>query len=342
MRNPNGYGSVVKLSGTRRKPYQARKTTGFNEKGHPIYLTIGYYPTREEGMIALAEYNKEPINLEGQKITVEQLFEMWVENKSSNYALKSQKLYKSAYSKLNKIQGVKYKDLRLYHMQDCVSNVKPSMQSCVKNVFNLLDKYALELDIVTRTYSQLIVINNNYEAKRERKPFNEDEIKLLWDYVDVKYVDIILIYIYTGFRLNELLSIKVSDVDLENGILVGGLKTKAGKNRKVPIHSKILPLILKHYKESNEYLFNLNGKDNHKLKDVTFKKHFNIIMENLNMDHILHETRHTFRTLLHNESVDSVIIDLLMGHVGVGSTGDKIYTHKTIEQLKTAVEKIKI
>ena len=50
MKNPNGYGTVVKLSGNRRKPYAVRKTIGFNEKGHPIYLPIGYTETREEGM----------------------------------------------------------------------------------------------------------------------------------------------------------------------------------------------------------------------------------------------------------------------------------------------------
>ena len=42
MKNPNGYGSVVKLSGRRRNPFAVRKTIGFNEKGHPIYKTIGY------------------------------------------------------------------------------------------------------------------------------------------------------------------------------------------------------------------------------------------------------------------------------------------------------------
>lgn len=234
---------------------------------------------------------------------------------------------------------MKYKEIRAYNMQNCINEAKPSVRNVVKNLLYNLDKYALELDIITRTYSQLIVIDNNYEAKRERRPFTEDEIRTLWDHVDVKYVDIILIYIYTGFRLNELLLIKVSDVDLNEGILVGGLKTKAGKNRKVPIHSKILPIIQNHYKESNEYLFNLGNRC---LKDSTFKLNFNKIMKNLNMDHILHETRHTFRTLLHNENVDSIIIDLLMGHVGSGSTGDKIYTHKTIEQLKEAVEKINV
>ena len=54
MKNPNGYGSVVKLSGNRRKPYAVRKTAGWNEKGHPIYINIGYFSTREEGLIALA------------------------------------------------------------------------------------------------------------------------------------------------------------------------------------------------------------------------------------------------------------------------------------------------
>ena len=38
MKNPNGYGSVVKLSGNRRNPFAVRKTIGFNEKAHPIYL----------------------------------------------------------------------------------------------------------------------------------------------------------------------------------------------------------------------------------------------------------------------------------------------------------------
>ena len=30
MKLPNGYGSVVKLSGKRRKPYQVRKTVGWH------------------------------------------------------------------------------------------------------------------------------------------------------------------------------------------------------------------------------------------------------------------------------------------------------------------------
>ena len=70
MKNPNGYGTVVRLSGNRRRPFAVRKTKGWNDKGHPIYLTIGYYATRTEGMIALAEYNKSPYDVEVKNITL--------------------------------------------------------------------------------------------------------------------------------------------------------------------------------------------------------------------------------------------------------------------------------
>ena len=75
MRLPNGYGSVVKLSGNRRKPFMIRKTKGFNDKGHPIYTIIGYAETREEGLQLLADYNKNPYDVDASKITLEDLFE---------------------------------------------------------------------------------------------------------------------------------------------------------------------------------------------------------------------------------------------------------------------------
>ena len=55
MRNPNGYGTVAKLSGQRRRPYIVKKTIGWNDKGYPIYDIIGYAETREAGNIMLAE-----------------------------------------------------------------------------------------------------------------------------------------------------------------------------------------------------------------------------------------------------------------------------------------------
>lgn len=77
MKNPNGYGSVARLSGNRRKPFWVRKTVGWNEKGHPIYETIGYTATREEGNMLLAAYNKNPWDVDRAKITLQELFDLW-------------------------------------------------------------------------------------------------------------------------------------------------------------------------------------------------------------------------------------------------------------------------
>ena len=73
MRNPNGYGSVVKLSGNRRRPFVVRKTTGWDKRGYPIYDIIGYTETREDGMIMLAQYNKDPWDVDKSRLTLDQL-----------------------------------------------------------------------------------------------------------------------------------------------------------------------------------------------------------------------------------------------------------------------------
>ena len=54
MKNPNGYGTVTKLSGNRRKPYIVKE--GISGRQKPI----GYAATREEGLIMLANYNNDP------------------------------------------------------------------------------------------------------------------------------------------------------------------------------------------------------------------------------------------------------------------------------------------
>lgn len=64
MKQPNGYGSVHKLSGKRRKPWRVRKTNGWtmNVDGTKLvqqYITIGYYETRQEALQALADYNQD-------------------------------------------------------------------------------------------------------------------------------------------------------------------------------------------------------------------------------------------------------------------------------------------
>ena len=75
MKNPNGYGTVTKLSGNRRKPWVVKE--GKSGKQKPI----GYTTTREEGLIMLAKYNNDPWDIETDKITLQELYDLWLEKR---------------------------------------------------------------------------------------------------------------------------------------------------------------------------------------------------------------------------------------------------------------------
>ena len=84
MKLPNGFGSVYKLSGKRRKPWAARKTVGWEDKpekkkSYPVYEFIGYYATRQEALTALVDYNKDPYDLHLNVITFKEVYEKWSE-----------------------------------------------------------------------------------------------------------------------------------------------------------------------------------------------------------------------------------------------------------------------
>ncbi len=335
MRNPNGYGSVVKLSGNRRNPFAVRKTTGFNDKGYPIYDVIGYTRTREEGNILLAEYNKKPWDIDAKKITLFELFNLYQEKRFESLGKSSKDSLKVAMKHTSILHDVAYTALKAYDMQECINNCTRgvSTRNQIKNLFSHLDKFALELDIINKKHSDLISVKRREdEITKEKIPFTNNEISLLWDKLDIEYVDTVLILLYSGLRISELLKLKNSNIDFENHTFKGGVKTQAGKNRIVPIHSKIIDLVKNRY-DINHDLF---------LKGMTYSQYRDIwigLMKVLNMKHTIHETRHTFRSELDRNSNAShkVSIDLIMGHKS-NDTGEKYYTHKTLDELKHTIE----
>lgn len=336
MKNPNGYGSVVKLSGNRRNPFAVRKTVGWNEKGHPIYLTIGYAPTREDGNIMLALYNNDPYDVDAVKVTLKQLWELFKEKKLPKLNKGTRSSLSSAYNHTKKYQDTKYRDLKSFHMQDCIDNCGCgySTQWAIKNLFGHLDKFALELDVINKSYAQLTTAESIPETSKV--PFTEEEIKTLWEHKKDNWVDSILVFIYTGFRISELLNIKITDIDLEQGTIQGGTKTNAGKNRIIPIHSKIFNIIKSRVESGQVYLFELNGK---KLSSYSYYKIWDELMEKFKMEHTPHECRHTFRSRLDSAGANKKCIDMLMGHKSK-EVGERVYTHKTLEELKYAIELI--
>ena len=69
MKNPNGYGSVIKLSGKRRRPFAARITISYDDNGKQTYKYLGYYETRKEALQELSLYSANPYDTDLKKIT---------------------------------------------------------------------------------------------------------------------------------------------------------------------------------------------------------------------------------------------------------------------------------
>lgn len=353
---PNGYGSIYKMAGKRSKPFRAMKTDKWvldavTGKSKQIRITVGYFATREEAMRALANYNENPYDIKTDSITFSEVYEKWSNDYFKTLSNPSSiRTIKSAYSYCNGLYDMRMKDIRVSHLEGTVLNadVGDSTKSRIKSLFNMMYKYAVSHDICEKDYASVMFANGNpikKETKKQKVPFTDEEIQQLWNNKDaVPFTDMILIGIYSGWRPQELAILKTADIDLEVGTMQGGLKTDAGKNRIVPIHSIIRPLIENRMKEAtalhSEYLFNdVNGQQGTHMTYDKYRGRFDKVMKRLNMNHTRHETRHTFVTKAKACNMDEYILKLIVGHV-IEDITEKVYTHRTIEQLKTEMEKI--
>lgn len=338
MKNPNGYGSVFKLSGNRRRPWCARITIGWTDDGRQKYKNIGYYEERSDALIALAKYNDDPYDLDANKITFTEIYEKWSEEKFPKISQSNIRGYRTSFNKCSRLHDMKFKQIKKMHMQRVITeneHLSFQVRSKIKTLFSQLYGFAIENDIVEKDYSQFVDAGE-MTTKIIRTPFSDDEIELLWSNLDTPYVDTILIMIYTGMRVGELLEMRCDDIDIDSCIMVGGIKTAASKNRTIPIHRRILPLVKKQLDQ--EYL--VQSPTGKKFSYNNYiQRQFTPIMTKLKMTHLPHDCRHTTATLLDNAGVDRTIIKRILGHTSNDVT-ERVYTHKTPEQLLSAINKI--
>lgn len=336
MRNPNGFGTVARLSGNRRRPFIVRKTIGWTDKGYPIYDIIGYAATREEGLLLLSDYNREPWDVDRAKITLQELFDLWKEKKAPKLGRSNRNSLCSAFNYCATYLDTPYRQLRAYQMQETIDSCAKSysMQSAIKNLWGHLDRFALEMDIINRCFSELLT--SDPIPPTSRLPFTNDEIKTVWEHQSEPWVDTVLILLYSGWRISEFLNLKPEDIDLKEGTMKGGTKTKAGKNRIVPIHPKIWSLIERRLAEGGPRLISYNGKI---CNQTQYRIFWADIMKALNLKHTPHECRHTFETRLDNAGANRKCIDIMMGHKS-RDVGNRVYNHKTLDELRIAIELI--
>lgn len=127
MRMPSGYGSIIKLKGNRRKPFQVRVTKGFTDEGKQIYMYLGYYAKKDEALEALAEYNSSPYDITKETITFSEVYEKWSREHFKKVSDSSIERYGNAYRKYCKsLYKMRFKDIRLTHLQGVIDESRKS------------------------------------------------------------------------------------------------------------------------------------------------------------------------------------------------------------------------
>jgi len=352
MKRSNGAGSIYKMAGKRRKPWVARVVLGYD--GNTLVRKIvGYYAEKHEAELAISLYYAMPSG-DDQYITLEALFEKWKATRAFTELSKgTQDNYTAAFKFFAEFHKTQFAKLRASHWQKAIDlaesrGLSHSTMTKIKALSGILSEYALAEDIVSKAYYKTVRIPRQ-SGKKEIPTFTDLEIAKLFQHTNDSLVDTILILIYTGMRISELLTLVKANVDIDNMLIAGGAKTEAGRDRVIPIHKKIQPLILRRFADGEMYLVEY-------VKEVGNKKQgtkrtirapyryeyycdlYYAALERLDIRRLTpHKARHTFFTRMSERCKDKKAMAMVGGHSDPAFT-EKTYVQPDVERLRKAIE----
>lgn len=178
--------------------------------------------------------------------------------------------------------------------------------------------------------------------KQVQVPFSEKEIFEVLDAIDegdfesVRNKLMVELFYSTGMRRNELINIKINDINYVNETVK--VLGKRNKERYIPLLKSVRES-LKKYSEIREeieglepYLFlTKNGKKTYDtLVYRVINNYFSAVSSKVKKSP--HVIRHSFATHLLNEGADLNAVKELLGHSSLAST--QIYTHSSLGKLK--------
>lgn len=334
MRLPNGYGSIVKLTGNRRRPFMVRKTIGY-KNNRQIYSVLGYYPTRDDALIALAHYNQQDVPVVG--ITLAKVFQAWYPSHAKLVAKTTAESYNNSYNHLLPIMAMPIDKIKYRHLQGIIDTMRSaglSYSSCkkVRSLINMLYDYASVNEWISKSYGKYLQLGKNAPV-RPHKPFTRRQINAIW-HCNLAESDIVLILLYTGMRSIELRQLLKRNINRKQKYFdITQSKTKAGI-RIIPIHTKIQPIVDRLLQTDGKYL--LGAELSYAQLDTRFQK----VMDAIHAKHTTHDCRHTVATLLDAADANPNAVRTILGHVG-GDVTDTVYTHKTLPQLRRTIQLLK-
>ena len=348
-RLPNGFGQISEIKGKNlRKPFRAMISDGKTELGRPIVKPLkpeSYFTTYNDAYLALAEYHRNPYEIK-EDVTLKELYEKWIVLKEREVTGERHQMYLVYWKYCSALGRMPVKGIKIQHIKSLVESedVPRTQKRNIKTFLGMIFDYGIELEVLDRNrareYKMSGLITKTEKKMTEHHiAFEESEMASLWNSTSTdENARMVIIQCYTGFRPRELCMLKLSNINLTDGVIVGGMKTESGTDRPVPIHSAIKDLVKTQYEKSvaerSAFLF--------QMPYTTYKHRFKklILSLGLNERHSAHDCRVQFVTMAKKYNVDEYAIKYIVGHKITDLTED-VYTKRNIEWLKTEIEKIK-
>ena len=303
---------------------------------------------------------------------VKELFDIWL-NKYCKLSLKIRSFNK--YDNfinlhINPILGeYEITDITSDVLQDFISNklkegnLKTKGPLAVNTVFGIVSvlkqgfKFAIMQELIIKDPTLSLKLPQAQE--KEIEAFSREEQKIIEEYClknkKQNYLGII-ICLYTGIRLGELLALTWDEIDFENKLLhikktsytskVNGKNTiiidkpKTKKsNRIIPIPDKLL-VLLEIHKRTSTSNYIITTKQNKMVETRSYQRTFESILLKCGIKHYnFHCLRHTFATRALELGMDIKTLSEILGHTNVAITLNR-YAHSLLDYKIQEMNKI--
>ncbi|MGN1234836.1 MAG: tyrosine-type recombinase/integrase [Christensenellaceae bacterium] len=236
-------------------------------------------------------------------------------------------------------------------------NLAPNTVNLFLAVLRSALRRAVALGITEREHTSAIVRPKLRERKIEC--FSKDEQRKIEDYIIKKKQSKlfgILLCLYTGLRIGELLALQWEDIELkkgmisvtktcrdgwENGKYVKIVETPktAHSQRVIPIPKQLLPIFRELRKgSSGSYLVDANSVCGAEVR--SYQRTFGLLLKRLNIPHRgFHCLRHTFATRALECGMDVKTLSEILGHADASITL-KRYAHSMLEHKREMMNRI--
>lgn len=324
LKRANGTGTVYKLQGRRNRPWVAAKSG----------VIVGYYDKKTSALEALARLQGRSLD-EIYNWTFKEVYEAWKDEHFRDIGEKGAESYERAYDIFEPLHERKFRELRTADYQAVIDQYSAKSYSTLskfKQLVTQMSQWGIRQELITTNFASFIKLPEN--VKKEKEIFSADEIKKI-EKDGSQEARLVLMMIYTGMRIGELFGLRTENV--HETYVIGGEKTKAGRNRIIPIRSEGRKYFAE-FKERAKGELLISGYEGQKVAANFRNRDYYPLLERLGIPKKTpHATRHTFASWAVANNIKPELLQKMLGHADYSTTAN-IYEHFDIDQLVEAID----